>query len=85
MEAAQRALGTRRVWLNRGDLGFGHERIMAWHEAAPQPRPHYLFKLRLTANLRRALAALPESAWQGPPQRGVFQVALRMRCASSGE
>jgi hypothetical protein len=74
MEEAQRGLGARRVWLNRGDLGFGHERIMAWHEAAPE-RPHYLFKLRLTANVRRALAALPESAWQGPAQRGVLQVA----------
>lgn len=74
MEDAQRGLGARRVWLNRGDLGFGHERIMAWHEAQPQ-RPHYLFKLRLTANVRRALAALPEGAWQGPAQRGVLQVA----------
>jgi hypothetical protein len=75
MADAQRALGARRVWLNRGDLGFGHERIMAWHEASGAPRPHYLFKLRLTANVRRALAALPESAWQGPAQRGVLQIA----------
>ena len=49
-------------------------RVLAWHEAQPE-RPHYLFKLRLTANVRRALAALPESAWQGPAQRGVLQVA----------
>ena len=49
MEDAQRSLGTRRVWLNRVAMGFGHERIMAWHEAGTEPRPHYLFKLRLSA------------------------------------
>lgn len=74
MEDAQGALGGRTAWLNRGDLGLGHEAIMAWHEAAPA-RPRYLFKLKLTANVRRALHALPETAWQGPGEAGVWQVA----------
>lgn len=74
MEDAQATLGGRQVWLNRGDLGLGHEAIMAWHEAAPA-RPKYLFKLKLTANVRRALHALPETAWQGPGEAGLWQVA----------
>ena len=74
MEEAQGWLGGRQAWLNRGDLGLGHEAIMAWHEAAAG-RPRYLFKLKLTANVRRALHALPETAWQGPAAAGVWQVA----------
>jgi hypothetical protein len=60
--------------LNRGDLSLGHEAVMAWHEAAPA-RPRYLFKLKLTSNVRRALHALPESACQGPGAAGVWPVA----------
>ena len=74
MEECQRWLGERRVWLNRGDLGLGQEKIMAWHERGGQ-RPRYLFKLKLTANVRRAIAAVAEEKWQGPSQRGVLQVA----------
>jgi hypothetical protein len=77
MTEAQAGLGGRQVWLNRGDLGLGHEAIMAWHERSPQSerRPHYLFKLKLTANVRRALALVRDDAWQGPAQAGVWQVA----------
>jgi hypothetical protein len=74
MQDAQATLGGRQAWLNRGDLGLGHEAIMAWHEAAPA-RPKFLFKLKLTTNVRRALHALPETAWQGPGEAGVWQVA----------
>ena len=74
MTDAQAWLGERQPWLNRGDLGLGHEAIMAWHEAAPA-RPKYLFKLKLTANVRRALHAVPETAWHGPDKAGVWQVA----------
>jgi hypothetical protein len=31
MADAERWLGERQVSLNRGDLGFGHDAIMAWH------------------------------------------------------
>jgi hypothetical protein len=75
MEECQQWLGpAQRVWLNRGDMGFAQEKIMAWHELGAG-RPYYLFKLKLTANVRRAIAALPESAWQGPASAGVLQVA----------
>jgi len=39
MTDAQAWLGDRRPWLNRGDLGLGHEAIMAWHEAARRSAP----------------------------------------------
>ena len=50
---------------------------MAWHENSPpgQSRPHYLFKLKLTTNVRRAMAAVREEGWQGPFEQGVWQVA----------
>jgi hypothetical protein len=74
MAECQQWLGPAKVWLNRGDLGFGQERILAWHEKQTNG-PHYLFKLKLTANVRRALAAVPEEKWQGPASHGVLQVA----------
>ena len=74
MEECQRLLGGREVWLNRGDIGLGQEKVMAWHERKVG-RPHFLLKLKLTANVRRAMAALPEESWQGPAQWGVLQVA----------
>ena len=77
MGQAQAALGERTVWLNRGDLGLGHEAIMAWHEQVPVGAhgPHYLFKLKLTPNVRRALAMVRDDSWQGPAENGVWQVA----------
>lgn len=74
MAECQSWLGQARVWLNRGDLGLGHERVCAWHEAQAG-RPHYLFRLKLTANVKRALAAVPQQDWQGPARLGVLQVA----------
>jgi hypothetical protein len=74
MEECQSWLGKAQVWLNRGDLGLGCERVCAWHEA-PAGRPHYLFRLKLTANVKRAIAAVPEQDWQGPARLGVLQVA----------
>ena len=65
MADAERWLGERKVALNRGDLGFGHDAIMAWHEAAPA-RPKFLLKLKLTTLVRSALHRLKESDWQGP-------------------
>jgi hypothetical protein len=69
MEECQPWLSRARVWLNRGDLGLGHERICAWHEAQ-SGRPHYLFRLQLTANVKRAIAAVPEADGQGPARLG---------------
>jgi Transposase DDE domain group 1 len=64
-----------RLWLNRGDIGFGQESICAWHEAPGEARPKYLFKLRLTPNVRRAIAKVPLEAWRGCPTLGTEQVA----------
>ena len=54
-----------RLWLNRGDVGFGQEAILAWHEVAGPKRPQYLFKLKLTNNVRRAIARVPWPLWAG--------------------
>ena len=70
----ERWLGERRVELNRGDLGFGHDAIMSWHEAAPG-RPKCLFKLKLTNLVRSALYRIKESDWQGPAILGAGQMA----------
>ena len=64
-----------RLWLNRGDVGFGQERIMAWHETEGEKRPKYLFKLKLTANVRRAIARVPWPLWEGAPTVGCQQIA----------
>lgn len=71
MEDARVWLGDRQPWPNRGDLGLGHEAIMAWHETA-SARPKYLFELKLTANVRRAMHALsrPPSKVRAPPGFG---------------
>jgi Transposase DDE domain group 1 len=74
MEQTQESLASRPVWLNRGDLGFGQESILAWHERSME-RPRYLFKLKFTQRVVRALSQIPEEAWQGPAQHGVLQVA----------
>jgi hypothetical protein len=74
MEDAQRWLGDHPVWLNRGDLGLGQESVMAWHEAQPE-RPKFLFKLKLTKGVRAGLHTVPPERWQGPGQRGAWQVA----------
>ena len=67
MEDAQRWLGERHVWLNRGDLGLGHDAVMRWHEQSAS-RPLFLFQLKLTSGVRAALHRVPAEAWQGLAQ-----------------
>jgi len=64
--------------LNRGDIGFAQEKVMAWHEQPGVARPHYLFKLRLTKNVKRALARIPWPMWEGQPTLGMEQYAETM-------
>jgi hypothetical protein len=64
-----------RIRLNRGDIGFGQEPIMAWHEQGAGKRPAFLFKLKLTANVKRAIAAIPWESWQGRANEGLTQLA----------
>jgi len=47
---------------------------MASHEQTPD-LPHFLFKLKLTRNVRRALAMVRDDAWQGPAEADGWQVA----------
>jgi hypothetical protein len=50
-----------RPWLLRGDAGFGNEPVMREAEQRGQP---YLFKLRLTKNVKRAIErAMGEQDW----------------------
>jgi len=75
MEECLEWLGPDHVpWLNRGDKGFGSESILAWHEVVAD-RPHYLFKLRMTRNVIRAMKAIPIEEWQGEHTEGMLQVA----------
>ncbi len=74
MESILETLGSRRPWLNRADMGFSSEEIMGWHENRIDA-PKYLFKLKITSNVRRAFARLSEKDWHGPAREGVMQVA----------
>ena len=57
-EVYKNPLAQERLTLNRGDIGFGQEKIMAWHEVEGLKRPQYLFKLKLTKNVKRAIAQI---------------------------
>lgn len=72
MEEVLESLKERKIWLNRGDIGLGHETTMAWHEKESS-RPHFLFKLKMSRGVRQALAKVKK--WEGPSQRHVTQVA----------
>src|SRR5712671_4223592 len=56
-----------RPWLIRGDAGFGNEPVMREAEQRGQP---YLFKLRLTKGVKRAIErAMGEQDWQNAGRR----------------
>jgi hypothetical protein len=74
MKEAQGWLGDRKVNINRGDCGLGTEAVMAWHEQELD-RPKYLFKLKLTTNVRKAMIGVNEDAWIGPGEMGTWQLA----------
>jgi hypothetical protein len=49
----ERWLGDRQIALNRGDLGFGHDAIMSWHDARTLSQRHQLrFVQKQEVNLR---------------------------------
>ena len=73
MEEAQNWLG-KSPWLNRGDIGFCSEEVLQWHEQQSH-RPRFLFKMRQTANLKRAISRLDEEEWRGCPTPGVLQTS----------
>jgi hypothetical protein len=60
-----------RPWLIRGDVGFGNEPVMREAEQRRQP---YLFKLRLTKGVKRAIErAMGEQDWQHAPRLPGFR------------
>lgn len=64
-----------RIKLNRGDIGFGQEKVMAWHEQTDNaPRPAYLFKLKLTKGVKKAIAKINWPEWSNEAT-GVEQYA----------
>lgn len=63
-----------KLWLNRGDIGFGNEEIISWHEEE-KGRPGYLFKLKMTSNVRRAASGVSENQWLGASTAGLQQAA----------
>ena len=71
-----------RIRLKRGDIGFGQEAIMAWHEQGKGKRPSYLFKLKLTSNVKKAIAKVSWDHWQGKSNEGLVQLAeLKLKLA----
>ncbi|WP_277510881.1 transposase [Ereboglobus sp. PH5-5] len=61
-------------WFDRGDIGFGNEALMCWHEQR-ESAPRYLFKPKQNKNLRGAIPSIAEEAWQAPAHEGVWQTA----------
>lgn len=66
-----------KLMLNRGDIGFGNEKVMAWHEQEGVKRPQYLFKLKLTSGVRKAIGKIDWPDWHHDAQReyGIEQYA----------
>lgn len=73
IEESYRWLG-RYPWLNRADIGFANNKVMSWHEQSAQ-RPDYLFKLKLTGNVKKAIQLIPQEQWKGKPGEGMLQLA----------
>ena len=48
---------------------------MAWHEVEGEKRPKYLFKIKLTTNVRRAIARVRWPLWEGAHTLGCQQCA----------
>jgi hypothetical protein len=69
----------KRPFINRGDVSFASEELLAWHEG-DSLRPRYLFKLRKTTRVREALSQIREEQWQGPASFGALQVCEARLC-----
>ncbi len=77
MEQALGLVGKdKQPWLNRGDIGFGTDKIMKWHESSSE-RPYYLFKLKKTANVKKAIYSIKDEDWQGCSSYGILQTSER--------
>lgn len=81
IEAMQDALNYcgehHKPWLNRGDIGFGNDPIMKWHETTPNS-PNYLFKLKMTSHVKKAVLSICEDDWEGPEGYHLLQITEKM-------
>ena len=59
--------------LNRGDIGFGNEEIMAWHEKSAD-RPNYLFKIRKSKRIKDVIEHTSDKDWIGAQHFNASQV-----------
>lgn len=64
---------THKPYLSRGDIGFGNDALMTWHEKSPHA-PNYLFKLKLTSNVKRLIASVKDEEWEGKENLGCVQL-----------
>lgn len=64
-----------RIKLSRGDIGFGQEKVMAWYEEQGVQRPAYLFKLKLTSGVKKAISKINWPQWQDGSAPGLEQIA----------
>lgn len=60
-------------FINRGDIGFGTDKIMSWHEESNN-RPNYLFKLRKTKKVHELINKISDDIWNGSHSIGAMQV-----------
>lgn len=60
-------------FLSRGDIGFGNDALMTWHETN-QHAPNFLFKLKQTKNVKSLIASIKEEEWEG--EHGFFLTQL---------
>ena len=82
MADSESCLGDRKVAVNPGYPGFGHDSTMVWHEAEPA-RPKFLSKLKLTNLVRSALHHAKEGSLNGAASLGARQIA-ETRIQSTG-
>lgn len=61
------------LYLNRGDVAFGCEDILSWHEEA-KGRPHYLFRVKMSTKVRRVIDGCDEEHWEGDRSVNGLQV-----------
>lgn len=68
-------LARERIKLNRGDIGFSQEKIIAWHENTQNRAPQYLFKLKFTKNVKRAIPRVNWPDWERQLTEGFEKTA----------
>jgi hypothetical protein len=61
------------LYLNRGDIAFGCEDILSWHEE-DSSHPQYLFRVKMSTGVRRVIDGCDDGGWEGKQSVGSLQV-----------